>query len=161
MKKVILPAVLAAAILVAGIFAYMPVQKASTVHTTILQTLERPMVFTVSAGDTALNEVPLLISGTDGDEFRGDITITILDSIQPAGGATAIVECFDFTVLDATVDDDNANDVGTEIVGGADANTIGETEEGELTDGNNCEVITLDVVDGTDVQVVIQIESIV
>ena len=35
MKKIVIPAILAATILVAGMFAFMPVQKASTVHTTI------------------------------------------------------------------------------------------------------------------------------
>lgn len=35
MKAVIIPAILAATVLVAGIFAFMPVEKASTVHTTI------------------------------------------------------------------------------------------------------------------------------
>ena len=36
MKKLAIPAILAATVLVAGMFAFMPVQKASTVHTTIL-----------------------------------------------------------------------------------------------------------------------------
>lgn len=35
MKKIVIPAILAATILVAGMFAFMPVQKASTVHTSI------------------------------------------------------------------------------------------------------------------------------
>ena len=36
MKKLVIPAILAATVLVAGAFAFMPVEKASTVHTTIL-----------------------------------------------------------------------------------------------------------------------------
>jgi len=35
MSKLIIPAILAATVLVAGIFAFMPVQQASTVHTTL------------------------------------------------------------------------------------------------------------------------------
>lgn len=35
MKKIAIPAILAAAVLVAGMFAFIPVQKASTVHTAI------------------------------------------------------------------------------------------------------------------------------
>ena len=36
MNKLAIPAILAATVLVAGIFAFMPVQQASTVHTTII-----------------------------------------------------------------------------------------------------------------------------
>ncbi|MGH9922023.1 MAG: hypothetical protein ACRD38_04670, partial [Nitrososphaerales archaeon] len=35
MKKIVIPTILAATILVAGMFAMMPVQKASTVHSSI------------------------------------------------------------------------------------------------------------------------------
>ena len=35
MNKIVIPAILAATVLVAGMFALMPVQKASTVHTAI------------------------------------------------------------------------------------------------------------------------------
>ena len=35
MNKIVIPAILAATVLVAGMFALMPVQKASTVHTSI------------------------------------------------------------------------------------------------------------------------------
>ena len=35
MNKIVIPAILAATVLVAGMFAMMPVQKASTVHTSI------------------------------------------------------------------------------------------------------------------------------
>lgn len=38
-KKIIIPAILAATVLVAGMFALMPVERASTVHTTVLSTL--------------------------------------------------------------------------------------------------------------------------
>src|SRR5574341_1816426 len=36
MKKVVIPTILAATILVAGMFAMMPIQKAATVHTSII-----------------------------------------------------------------------------------------------------------------------------
>ena len=35
MKKIVIPAILAATVLVAGMFSFLPVEKAQTVHTTI------------------------------------------------------------------------------------------------------------------------------
>jgi hypothetical protein len=35
MKKIVIPAILAAIVVIAGMFAMMPVEKASTVHTSI------------------------------------------------------------------------------------------------------------------------------
>jgi len=38
MNKLMIPAILVATVMVAGIFAFMPVQQASTVHDTIITT---------------------------------------------------------------------------------------------------------------------------
>ena len=40
MNKIVIPAILAVTIVVAGIFAFMPVEKASTVHTTIIAEIQ-------------------------------------------------------------------------------------------------------------------------
>lgn len=138
----------------------MPIEKASTVHNTILSTVERPMVFNVGAGGTALNEVPLTTTGTDGDEYLGDVVVMITDSSAAAGAADVQVECFDYTALDATVDDDNAADAGTAVTAADAADTVGEGVEDLLEDGDNCEVITADVAANTEAIIIIQIESI-
>ncbi|GFN40476.1 MAG: hypothetical exported protein [Marine Group I thaumarchaeote] len=52
MNKLTVPAILVATVMVAGIFAFMPVQQASTVHTTI--TTDIGTSFRVSSGATAL-----------------------------------------------------------------------------------------------------------
>jgi len=55
MNKLTIPAILVATVMVAGIFAFMPVQQASTVHTTI--TADIGTSFRVSSGSTALGDV--------------------------------------------------------------------------------------------------------
>lgn len=50
MNKLIIPAILAATVLVAGMFAILPVQKVSTVHNTILAVLKALTVFDVPSG---------------------------------------------------------------------------------------------------------------
>jgi len=44
MNKIAIPVILAATVMVAGIFAFMPVEQATTVHTTILASTERLIV---------------------------------------------------------------------------------------------------------------------
>jgi len=57
MKKIVIPTILAATILVAGMFAMMPVQKAATVHTSII---------TAGAGN-------ILLELTDANVNAGDV----------------------------------------------------------------------------------------
>jgi hypothetical protein len=40
MNKVVIPAILGAVVLVAGVFAFMPVQRAQTVHTSIVGNID-------------------------------------------------------------------------------------------------------------------------
>ena len=65
MKKVVIPTILAATILVAGIFAMMPVQKASTVHSGIASS---PLVLT-AVGLTPANAVSDLATFTVNQPF--------------------------------------------------------------------------------------------
>jgi len=57
MNKLTIPAILVATVMVAGIFAFMPIEKASTVHTTIQNTI----------GTTTGNNIAVsaLTAGTD------------------------------------------------------------------------------------------------
>ena len=55
MKNTAIPIILTSIVLVAGIFALVPIDQASTVHTTILE------------GSTNLVEVALTSTGDDGD----------------------------------------------------------------------------------------------
>ena len=55
MNKLTIPAILVATVMVAGIFAFMPIEKASTVHDTV--TTDIGTSFRVSSGSTALGAV--------------------------------------------------------------------------------------------------------
>ena len=72
MKKIVIPAILAGIVLVAGIFALMPVEKATTVHTTIQTT-----------------------TGTEVTKVKDGV------SLDPADGATASTTVF-ATTADTT-----------------------------------------------------------
>jgi len=52
MNKLTIPAILVATVMVAGIFAFMPVQQASTVHTTIGTLQVVPCAKSMTGGDT-------------------------------------------------------------------------------------------------------------
>lgn len=53
MNKIIIPTILTATILIAGLFAFMPVQQASTVHTTILAGTSQVRAVAEAAVDVA------------------------------------------------------------------------------------------------------------
>jgi len=69
MKKYAIPIILTAVVLVAGIFAFIPVEKASTVHTTITAGIDnqnRAMTWTIESAVAVNNIIPAaeLITGT-------------------------------------------------------------------------------------------------
>ena len=78
-KNVIIPSILAAAVLVAGIFAFMPVEQASTVHTIILgETTELRTVF---------QDELLMTAACDNDLIRIDADVPfVLHSVVVADG---------------------------------------------------------------------------
>lgn len=72
MKKIVIPAILAATILVAGMFALMPVEKASTVHATIQGTQLQPVSKYVT---TAVTTATTVIDLSSSKPFEAKITI--------------------------------------------------------------------------------------
>ena len=112
MNKLAIPAILVATVMVAGIFAFTPIEKASTVHTTI--TADLGTSFRVSSGGTALGDQDagsevfsilcasacivesIEIWTTGGDEdgdiifienVAGNVPILQVDLTEPADGA--------------------------------------------------------------------------
>lgn len=162
MKAIIIPTILTATILIAGMFAFMPVQKASTVHSTIIQDVGRSTAKSVAvgAGATALNEVPIMTTGATGKEFRGRVMAMVTDSTQLAGAADVLVECSTFATIAATIDDDNAADAGTAITTADAVDTVGEGETAPMEDADNCEVLTVDVAANTEAVISIEIDSV-
>lgn len=140
----------------------MPIEKASSVHTTIIQDVGRSTAKAVSvgAGVTALNEVPLMTTGAAGKEFRGRVMAMVTDSSQVAGSADVLVECSTFAAIAATIDDNNAADTGTAITTADEVDTVGEAETAPMEDADNCEVLTVDVAANTEAVISIQIDSV-
>jgi len=99
MNKLFIPTILAVIVLVAGIFAFIPVEKASTVHTTIQGTqLHEAGTVAGNMLSTDLNGDPITITSTGGDFLVfcqtsngvGAGTITIADTGN--GGATNVFD---------------------------------------------------------------------
>ena len=109
MNKIFLPTILAATILLAGVFAVMPVEKASTVHTTILAN-------TIELKTIACAETVDMAGGNDDGTFTLDLPaaagIMLLTDIQLVSGAQPLDanDTLAFTVLvtDATLVTDDA-----------------------------------------------------
>jgi len=102
MNKITIPTILTATILVAGIFAFMPVEQASTVHTTIQDS--QTAIKSVTSAVTAYSAAD---SATDSKVFTLDpnkafvleeIIITVADNDATSDGADAV------SVIELTVD---------------------------------------------------------
>jgi len=89
MNKLIIPAILVATVMVAGIFAFMPVEQATTVHTTILaQQSERDVAVHIGT-DIGVGTIDLIDVTVDKD-FTVEIGQFLVDSTSTGG--TVIVE---------------------------------------------------------------------
>ena len=142
MKKILIPLLLGTVIAIAGIFAILPVQEATSVHTTILTTMPQQYVVVVSAGATALNEVPLISTGATGTEFTGSVSIMILDSSEAADAADVRVGCDLFANFDDVVDDTNAVDAQANFITALDgADSVGDAENDTMVAGDDCELV--------------------
>ena len=111
MNKLTIPAILAATVMVAGIFAFMPVEQASTVHTTSTATVSAATIALVADEMLEFRE----ISVTDVD-FNGVQAITITGAVAtdefqllslimvPGTGGTPVAVTDEINIDGATVD---------------------------------------------------------
>ena len=98
MNRLVIPSILAITVLVAGIFALMPVEKASTVHTSIIAAAARAMTLITDISIAAGDRVVLLdnagIGGTSNVEVTwrfsdADCRVVTVGGTISAGGAGA------------------------------------------------------------------------
>ena len=111
MTKLTIPAILAATIMVAGIFAFMPVEQASTVHTTIVADLGRTSSVILDAatiadpGNSATSTVTVVQAATAGNVINGiyciEATTTDIDTLA----VQVITSTGTVEILDAALDD--------------------------------------------------------
>ena len=85
MKKIVIPTVLAATIIVAGMFAFMPVQRAATVHST-LAGMDIQDIF-ASASDANTVTVDVQLVNADGS-FVAGATFTATSVVGNLGTIT-------------------------------------------------------------------------
>ena len=99
MKKFAIPAILAATVMVAGLFAFAPVQQASTVHLSD----NFQSVLTQAAGSTTVRTETFLNVNAGSTGFTGDVTYRI------SGGSGGVFSIDSLYVCDLnTTDDDNS-----------------------------------------------------
>jgi len=100
MNKLVIPVMLSSIIFVAGIFAFMPVEKASTVHTTIQGTQINNVANQVATVCSAnLNTDTLVATATGGDFIVMYQITTLTEAASPT-----ISDATNTLVLDLTVD---------------------------------------------------------
>jgi len=111
MNKLVIPTILLATVMVAGMFAFMPVNQASTVHATIiipeLNAQDRTITYYQLFGggaDIDLDELALVLQSEDA--YSGELSITIFG--RESDGDT---ECAATFTVDADTNNDGASDV--------------------------------------------------
>jgi len=92
-NKLIIPAILAATVLIAGIFVLMPVEKASTVHTTILAANVQLRTDSVTVTTTGVGDDAVITISSDKDYTVIDIVIDM-----SAWDAGDVVQVEDFAI---------------------------------------------------------------
>jgi len=100
LNKIVIPAILSVIVLIAGIFAFMPIDKAATVHTTIQANTDQTQVVQFTIADAVGNGVGTIDCSTNtwilealtwdvsGAAFGGDETATIAVGGLTVGTAT-------------------------------------------------------------------------
>jgi len=108
LNKLVLPGVLLATVMIAGIFAFMPVQDATTIHN-VLRSQDQILYFTyVVGGDDAFDsDIPLTPFVENG--YTGEVTINVVT--LPSGQDTSTeFDCgWDFDIEAITDDSDDGS----------------------------------------------------
>lgn len=85
MKKIVIPAILTATVLIAGMFAFMPIEKASTVHTTVLaQAAKATTVVDLSGVTIGATSYVMLYDGA-GTGRTASLEVNLATLALPAG----------------------------------------------------------------------------
>ena len=107
LNKIIIPAALVATIVIAGIFAFMPVEKASTVHGSLTNTvtgLDRAYYFKFnqSYASAAISTGLTLLPAQAGVTYSGNYVITATANNRTATGLNGDFSAFKCGLVDGT-----------------------------------------------------------
>jgi len=91
LNKIIIPGILGIIVLIAGVFAFTPIDKASTVHDTILSSIEIRDIYAdiddAAVGDSDPVTIDFILVSKDGDAITG-LDETAMDAESTAGTVT-------------------------------------------------------------------------
>ena len=144
MNKLVIPSILTATVLIAGIFAFMPADKASTVDNTIIEAIQnsvsaqdRILYFTWTTGgnnfSSELPLVPLVVDGYSGTVNILGLSPPIYDANNNDGSDTQ-----QFCVVSFEVNADTDNDgVGDTLVASVDLDDDSQFESAAIPDGTD------------------------
>jgi len=94
LNKFAIPTILVATVMVAGIFAFAPVNQVSTVHTTILSSIEINDIYAdiddAADGDSDPVTIDFILVSKDGDAITG-LDETDMDAETTAGSDTGVI----------------------------------------------------------------------
>lgn len=134
LNKFLIPAALIATVIIAGIFAFMPVEKASTVH----GTLATASSLTSTTADEADNQnraidfyynmshrtgLPggnnvTIVLGESGKTFTGYATLTAIANVNQTAGTSSVITNRLNCGLQTTGEDGTVNKLGINATGG-------------------------------------------
>ena len=152
MNKIAIPSLLVATIMITGAFAFMPVQEASTVHTTVQNTqfVLKTATATATGGVTA--DPPTLTLNTAGATQFVSLYLTY----TPSAGTDELnilvntIDCMGVTNVEHAVFDPAADAFKVELISALDAGTATTGASNPLrgTDANDC-AMTFSNITGT------------
>ena len=131
MNKLTIPAILVATVMVAGAFAFMPVQQASTVHTTITNNINTLTIGTTAFNDVAANADVGDIAQDVADTFVAADDNIAVDFALVAQGRIIVTQSANIPAqcdIDVTVTDDESGAVlvnDQRVITGATLNDVG------------------------------------
>ena len=108
LNKILIPAALIATVIVAGIFAFMPVEKASTVHGTLATTsqlngLDRGVYFRINQTYTTAAQTAsgfIIIPAQSGVTYTGTYLLAAIPNNKTASGMDGAHSAFECGLVD-------------------------------------------------------------
>ena len=121
MKKILIPAILAATILIVGVFALVPVEKAATVHTTIQNSQQAIQVQSITGTlvNTSNDEIQVACGNPAATNKNRDFRVYWLSMSVTTDAGLDLITIDDVVIDTITLTDVDAATFADVVVGGA------------------------------------------